>query len=250
MFLMTYCFITDIFIGCNKSMTTTEPKTPTANAGPDTVINMPQPGTSTDFEAILNGKRSRSINSEIVFYSWTTIGNNGSNIIKISSPNTDSTTVIFKQPNAGIYQFRLEVLDNLNNLNYDTVSITINRKFQDEYDGISWDSTFNSFTYIDFAEQLSNYADIPPVGFIYNPGYSLPPDLISFCTFNGNCNDISSWKIIPYVPRDSIKLTDKNIFYSTDSSACCINASYTIYATPNAGIDFSQKISIGVGRSF
>jgi hypothetical protein len=247
-FLMTIVLITGIFIGCKKSMTT-KPKTPIANAGPDSVINMPQTGTSSEFEAILNGKGSHSINSEIVFYSWTAIGNTGSTNIKISSPNTDSTTVIFEQPNAGIYQFRLEVRDNLNNLDYDTVSITINRKFQDEYDGISWDSTFNSFTYIDFAEQLSNYADIPPA-LIAIPGYSLPPDLISFCTFNGNCNDISSWKIIPYVPRDSIELTDKNIFYSTDSSACCINASYTIYATPNAGIDFSQKISIGVGRSF
>jgi hypothetical protein len=247
---MTYFFITDIFIGCNKSMTTTEPKTPIANAGLDSVINMPMTGSCWEFEAILNGKRSRSINSEIVYYSWTIIGNNGSTNINISSPNLDSTTVIFEQPNAGIYQFRLEVQDNLNNIAYDTVSITINRKFGYEYDGISWDSTFNSFTYIDFAEQLSNYEGIPPVGFLFNPSYSLPPDLISFCTFNGNCNDISSWKIIPYVPRDSIELTDKNIFYSTDSSACCINASYTIYATPNAGIDFSQKISVGVNRSF
>lgn len=231
-------------------MTTTEPKTPIANAGTDSVINMPMPGTSTEFEAILNGKRSRSINSEIVSYSWTTIVNNGSTNIKISSPNLDSTAVIFEQPSAGIYQFRLEVRDNLNNLDYDTVSITINRKFQDEYDGISWDSTFNSFTIIDFAEELSSYEDVPPVLSFGNPSYSLPPDLISFCTFNGNCNDISSWKIIPYVPRDSIELTDKDIFYTTDSSACCINESYTIYATPNAGIDFSQKISIGVGRSF
>ncbi len=248
-FLMTIVLITGIIIGCNKSVTTTtEPKTPIANAGLDSVINMPVPGTSDEFEAILNGKRSRSINSEIVGYSWTTIGNNSSTHIKISSPNLDSTAVIFEYPNAGIYQFRLEVQDNLNNIDYDTVSITINRKFEYEYDGISWDSTFNSFTYIDFLEQLELLAneDIPT----YAPYFSFPPDFISFCTFNGNCNDISSWKIIPYVPRDSIELTDKNIFYSTDSSACCINASYTIYATPNAGIDFSQKISIGVGRSF
>jgi Y_Y_Y domain len=246
-FLMTIVLITGIFIGCKKSMTT-KPKTPIANAGPDSVINMPQTGIPSEFEAILNGKGSHSINSEIVFYSWTAIGKNGSTIIHISSPNTDSTTVIFENPEAGIYQFRLEVMDNLNNIDYDTVSITINRKFLYEYDRISWDSTFNSFTYIDLGPQLTNDGDYQFNLILF--GYSLPPDLISFCTFNGNCNDISSWKIIPYLPRDSIELTDKNIFYSTDSSACCINAWYTIYATSNAGIDFSQKISVGVNRSF
>jgi hypothetical protein len=241
-FLITIGLVTIIFFGCNKSMV--QPKTLVANAGPDSVINMTQPGTAWEFEAILNGKGSHSTNSEIVFYSWTAIDHYGSTIL--SSPNTDSTAVIFEDPDAstGIYQFRLEVRDNLNNFDYDTVSITIHRKFKYEYDGIPWGSTFNSFTYIDLNSnsQLSTEGNWPSA-------YAIRlPDLISLCTFNGNCNDISSWKIIPFVPRDSIELTDKNIFYSTDSSACCVGDSYTIYATPNAGIDFSQKISVGVNR--
>jgi hypothetical protein len=240
-FLMTIVLITGIFIGCKKSVTT-KPKTLIANAGPDSVINMPN-GNPWDFVAILNGKSSYSTIGHITSYSWTAIDHYDST--SINSPNTDSTVVTFSSPSTGVSRFRLEVRDNLGNFDYDTVSITINRKFQDEYDGIPWDSTINSLTYIELNGHLSNDGTWP-VAAAFDP--YLTPDLISLCSFNGNCNDINGWEIIPYVTRDSIKLTDKNIFYSTDSSACCVGVWFIIYATPNAGIDFSQKLSVGFSR--
>jgi hypothetical protein len=234
---MTIVLISIIFFGCNKSVQT---KSLVANAGTDSVINMPQAGSLWVFKAFLNGEGSHSTTGGNVSYSWIAINHDTS--VLISSPNTDTTAVLFEYPRIGkhVYTFKLEVRDNLNHVDYDTVSITINRKFHYEYDGISWGPTINALTYINLNSQLSNDGNYPP-DFNFDP--DLTPDLISLCTFNGNCNDINSWKVIPYVSHDSIELTDKNLFYSSNSGW------YVIYATPNAGIDFSQNLSVGVSRT-
>jgi hypothetical protein len=229
---------TTLYPGCKKS--NVQHSSLIANAGSDTIINMPQPNSLWVFMAILNGGASYSSGGQIVFYSWTAIDNFGSS--SISFPNSDSTEVIFNAPISNKYRFRLEVRDFNNNVAYDTVTITINRKFQYEYDGLSWDSTVGLLTYLIIDGRFGN-GNFPLFGFGgATPGLS--PNIINLCTFNGNCNDISSWKSPPYVPYDSIKLTNQNLFYSSDS----LELHYVIYATPGAGIDFTQKLSVGVYR--
>ncbi len=216
-----------------------------ANAGLDTVISMPLPVTGIEYEAFLNGRASHDSAGQIVFYSWTEIDAAQSRIV---SPNADTSEVYiyeFGLDKNTIHQFSLEVRDDHGNVNFDTVAITIKRKFQDEFDGIPWDSTVGSLTYL-------NLNSPGGLSILFDPFVSSTPDILNFCPFNGNCNDISSWKIIPYVPYDSIKLMDEALFYSTNNgnAADITNGNdwVVIYATSNAGIDFAQKLSIGYLR--
>ncbi len=200
------------------------------------MINSPQPNTGFIFEAILNGRGSHSAFNPIILYSWTAIDNFGS--ITINSPNLDTSKVIF-YASGGItkFRFRLEVRDDHDNVDYDTVAITVNRKFFFEYDGIPWDSTVGSLTYIRLDDRFGNRPSFGGTVITYNTY-----NLVYLCNFNGKCDDISGWESIPFGPYDSIKLTDRNLFYSSDE---LLNW-FVIYATPNAEIDFTQKQSMGV----
>ena len=247
---------TIIFLGCKKDNNTLVPpkaKTLVANAGLDTAINLPLKGTGWDFKAILNGKASHALSGQIVFYSWTEIDGDPL-FFHIKSPNADSTEVIleewpdFQKPSGITHKFRLEVRDDHQNVDYDTVAITIFRKFLAEYEGLSWDSTVGSLTYLNIKykpNEIINYQAFDPI-------YTYTPDVLNLCTFNGNCIEVGSWKTIPYVPYDSIKLTDKDFFYSTNNNNSLDifsdNDWPVIYATQKSGIDFTQKLSIGVWR--
>jgi len=255
--------VTVIFIGCKKSNNTNNnigvPPSPlVANAGPDTIITAPLPGTGFYFYAILNGKASHDRSGKIVSFWWTQIDpdlqTGFSAYYSVTSVYSDSTGVTFfefpnlQNPKSTVHKFRLEVRDDLDNDEFDTVTITVNRKFSAEFDGITWDSTVGSLTYLNVT--------CKPIGILACQAFALyypeTPDMLNICTFNGGCDDIRSWKTIPYVSYDSIKLTDKQLFYSTnnDNNQDILNDNdwVVIYATPNAGIDFTQTVSIGVER--
>ena len=181
-----------------------------AYAGLDTVLDMPQPGTGYVFKGILNGRGSHDVSGKIIFYSWTDIQVAPSS--NIMSPNSDSTEVnIFGK---GIHKFRLEIRDKSNNVDYDTVAITINQKFGYEYDGLSWDSTAGTLTCLNIGYKPGLIETFPG----FTPNYINNKDFVNFCAFNGSCDDVNSWEKLPYVPYDSIYLTDKNIFYSSNDS--------------------------------
>jgi hypothetical protein len=248
-FLMSVTTI--IFFGCSKhndtNNTLVKPKTLVANAGLDSTIDTPLPYTGLFFEAVLNGRASHDSASQILIYSCTEIDDFVSAVIK--SPNTDTTEVIFGDVpyvKKTIYKFRLTVVDGLGHTDYDSVEITINRKFDDEFDGLSWNSTNGTLTSFSLLNNLGDWS------FLFQLSDPPTPDFLNICTFNGNCTDISNWKMIPYVPYDSIKLTDKDLFYSTNSdNADDIANGYDwciIYATQKAGIDFNQKFSLGILR--
>lgn len=69
-----------------------------------------------------------------------------------------------------------------------------------------------------------------------------------FKNFEG-CYDLSRWQKLPYVPYDSIQLTDKPLFFSLvlgHSDIIDPGILYTeIFAKPNSGIDLRQKVSVG-----
>src|ERR1700680_4320304 len=90
---------TIIFFSCSKNNGTNNNtlvlhKTLVANAGLDTVINIPLPGTGFYFEAILNGRASHDSAGKIVFYSWRAVDDSYFPVYNIMSPGADSTEVI------------------------------------------------------------------------------------------------------------------------------------------------------------
>ena len=74
--------------------------------------------------------------------------------------------------------------------------------------------------------------------------------LVFLCTSNGACENFSASKKVPYVPYDSVSLTDKLFFYTiAPDDTGDISMGYgIIYAKENAGIDFSKKVSVGTGH--
>jgi hypothetical protein len=246
-----------IYFGCKKNNTPivqSKPPNPlVADAGLDTSLFVPQPGSGSAFLANLNGKASYDSAGKIVSYSWTEVdGYPTGPFSYITSPNSDSTEAYMLEgldPDTKSYvrKFQIEVQDDHQNVAYDTVNITINRKFAEEFDGLSWDSTIGPLTCLNIACDTQIWA-CPVFGFYYLD----TPDIMNLCTFDGKCSDIMSWTIIPYVPYDSIKLTNKNLFYSSNSNNANDIANgndwAVIYASQKAGIDFTQKISIGVTR--
>jgi hypothetical protein len=209
-----------------------------ANAGSDTTICMPYGGTGIFFKGILDGRASLDDSGKIVNYSWTDIGGESPSILY---PYKDSTEV---KMSGGIHQFLLEVRDDHGQVDFDDVTINVIQQFDYEYDGISWDSTIGILTTIsvkvvpglieswpDFAQSDRNRS------------------AVYLSDFKGECNDISSWKNLPYVPYENIQLTDNLVFYSliSDPPNGVIHGTLypEIFAKSNSGIDFKQKVSIG-----
>jgi hypothetical protein len=175
------------------------------------------------------------------------------------SPNDDSTVAYMMEyttpytnflqrvTNSYTREFQLEVQDDQKNVAYDTVKITLKRKFGFQYDGISWDSTVGLLTYISLGLDNPQLFQSPVFGLYYLDS----SDYINICT-SGNCIDIQSWQTVPYVSYDSIQYNTNNLFYSTNSgdSSDIVNENDwpVIYAKQNAGIDFTKKFSIGIGR--
>src|SRR5450755_209914 len=109
-----------IFFGCKKNYTTNnntivKPNPLVADAGLDTVLNMPLPGTGFIFKAILNGKTSHDLSGKIVSYWWTDISQQGeSTIMTQDSDSTEVRLFLFPNPQApgkSIRKFSLEVWD-------------------------------------------------------------------------------------------------------------------------------------------
>ena len=250
-----------IYIGCkknNKDIVSATRRSPlVAKAGLDTSVYNPQPGTGSAFLAILNGKASYDSAGKIISYLWTEVdGYPIDPFSYIMSPNADSTEAYMNEsvdPDTKSYirKFQLKVEDDHQNVAYDTIDVTINRKFELEYDDLSWDSTRGSLTFINLACYPVNtqITECPDFGYYYYD----TPDIMNICMFNGNCGDIRNWITIPYIPYDSINLTDKNLFYSSNSNNAndIMNGNdwSVIYATQKAGIDFTKTVSIGVTRT-
>jgi hypothetical protein len=240
-----------IFFGCSKkndqspSMQTgqtTKPKILVANAGLDTSICMPFGGTGNMFEGILDGRASHDSSGKIVSYSWwETFPANGSYSSLIAL--NDSLVVV--KISGGVHTYRLEVQDDQGRVDYDTVRITANGNFEYEYDGLSWDSAVGKLTTIserfkpgliqswpDFTSAIVNLSN----AYIIN--------------YEGECNALSNWKSIPYVPYDSIQLTNIPLFYTLIAAPDHGILFPEIFAQTNSGINYNQKVSIGFDVGF
>jgi hypothetical protein len=195
-----------------------------------------------------------------ISYAWTEVDTFetfiGSEIVSAIADSTAAYMMEFSvaYANFGIpvtnsytREFQLEVQDDKKNVAYDTVKITLKRKFGFQYDNLSWDSTIGSLTYISLGYDNPQISQIPFFGLYYTNSY----DYMNICTA-GNCIDIQSWQTVPYVPYDSILLTTNNLFYTTNSgdSNDIVNENDwpVIYARQNGGIDFTKKASIGIAR--
>jgi|SRR5450631_2566710 len=211
-----------------------------ANAGADTTICMPYGGTGSVFIAILNGRASYDDSGKIVSYSWSEIGGIHS---YIDSANND-TTLVTLIGTLTLHHFQLEVQDDHGQVDRSEVTINVIQQFDSEYDGLSWDSTTGILTTIGVKAQPGLIESWPDFTLWDNDNSK-----VYLTDFNGKCSDISSWKKLPYVPYDSIQLTDKLVFYSLISIPPSIVEKGTlypeIYAKSNSGIDFNQKVSVG-----
>ena len=96
---------------------------PIANAGRDQTI---QSGEI----AILDGRRSRDEDGNIVSYAWSRIGGSGDSSIVLSNENTSQSTfttdTLTKDQSSVDHRFMLTVTDDENRSNSDTVTITVN----------------------------------------------------------------------------------------------------------------------------
>jgi len=244
---------TIVFFGCKKDDNLPTSQFLFANAGTDTAVSLPLQGSGWYFRAILSGKASYSLSGKIISYSWTALYQDSFDFF-IVSENADSSELFLMEwpdiqmPKSTSRRFRLEVRDDHQNVDDDTVTITIIRRFLAEYRDLSWDSTVGPLTYLNIKPKTDQIVNYQP----FHMNYPITPDILNLCAFGNNCEDIQSWKIIPYVPYDSIKLTNKDLFYSNSTNnADDIDAGeawVVIYATPQSGIDFNQKVSIGVYR--
>jgi hypothetical protein len=262
-FILSLSFL--VFLGCKKNNTTTivqsvRPNPLVAVAGPDTTLYNPVQGWGCLYMSILNGKLSHDSAGTIISYAWTEVDNImtffGSAIVSASADSTVADMLEYSAAytNFGIpvtnsytREFQLEVQDDKKNVAYDTVRITLKRKFGFQYDNLSWDSTVGSLTHISLGFDNPQILQVPIFGLYFTDS----TDYMNICTA-GNCIDIQSWQTVPYVPYDSILLTTNNLFYSTNSgdSSDIVNQNDwpVIYARQNGGIDFTKKASIGIAR--
>jgi hypothetical protein len=265
-FILSLSFL--VIIGCKKNNTTPKVQTVAPNplvavAGPDTTLYAPLQGYGDVFFSILNGKLSHDSAGKIVSYLWTEVDTFAIIwVTYITSANADSTAVEMGEsdgPFAGYggglqavtnsytREFQLEVQDDQKNVAYDTVKITFKRNFGILYDDLSWDSTVGSLTYITLGQNNPQLR----VGVTFGLYFTDASDYMNICTDSG-CIAIQSWQTVPYVSYDSIQLTTNNLFYTTNSgdSLDIVNGNDwpVIYARQNAGIDFTKKVSIGIGR--
>ena len=255
-----------VIFGCKKNSTTPQvqpvpPNPLVAIAGPDTTLYNAVQGWGCSYMSILNGKLSHDSAGTIISYAWTEVDTFekflGSGI---GSPNADSTLAYMIEfssqyingipaTNSYTREFQLEVQDDKKNVAYDTVRITLKRKFGFQFDSLSWGSTFGSLKYISLGFDNPQILQVPAFGLYYTDS----SDYVNICPA-GNCIDIQSWQIVPYVPYDSILLTTKNVFYTTNSgdSSDIVNQNDwpVIYARQNGGVDFTKKASIGIARLY
>ncbi len=214
------------------------PKTLVANAGRDTSICMPFGGMGNMFEGLLDGRASHDASGKIVSYTWR----------EISAPNLSyppllielNDSVVGVQISRGLHTYKLEVKDDHGQVDDATVTINANPNFDYEYDGLSWDSVAGNLTTISERFTPGLIQSWPDFTYaIMNQSYAY------IMNYNGACNDISSWQIIPYVPYDSIQLTNKPIFYTVISAPKLWIMYPEVFAQTNSGIDFNKKVSIG-----
>jgi hypothetical protein len=271
-------FATAIFFSCcNKNVVNTQPTThPSpppppppinyliANAGSDTTICMPYGGTGSLFKGLLDGSASHDDSGKIVSYSWSEILGSGyaSDFTEFSftgsSRDSAEDTLLFTGGvdqfgdlvlGASPHHYMLKVRDDHGRVDSALVTINIIQNFNAEYDGLSWDSTAGLLTTISVKAKPGLIQSWPT-----DSGYSA----IYLSNFNGQCFDTTNLAKLPYVPYDSIQLTNKLVFYSVITiPPSVINAGTffqrtsaggfypEIYAKTNSGIDFNQKVSIG-----
>jgi hypothetical protein len=269
------------FSGCNKQVVNTPAPPPPAlppppppvnylmaNAGSDTTICIPYGGTGNYFKGMLDGRASRDDSGKIVSYSWS----------EITGPNTEPLWYRYNLDSVGFSKdsaevtlllsgsvdlgegvgkigrlYMLTVRDDHGRVDSARVTINIIQNFDEEYDGLSWDTTEGLLTTISVKAKPGLIKSWPH-DFDYNNGYSG----IYLSNFNGQCFDTTNQAKLPYVPYDSIQMTDKLVFYSVISIPPSIINPGTlfqgisagllypeIYAKTNSGIDFNQKVSIG-----
>ncbi len=234
-----------IFTHCNKTVDSkviTSPPPPKhliANAGADTTICLPYGGTGKLFKTILDGRASKDDSGNIISYSWTEIVNEGTPypLAHLRDQYGDSTTATF-QSGFGLHQFNLEVRDDKGQVENAQVMINVLSQFAYAYDELSWDSVTDGLSTISVKFKPGLMETWPAGRYRY----------VYFKNFEG-CYDISRWQNIPYVPYDSIRLTDRPIFYtlvSGNSNIIAPGILYTeIFASAHSGIDLRQKVSIG-----
>src|SRR5579862_2169498 len=201
---------TIIYFGCSKknnqssSIQNPKSKTLVAIAGHDTSICMPFGGTGYVFKGILDGRGSHDSLGNIISYAWlqltggnppVVVGNQALTDVEVSNPGTNI--------------FWLEIKDDKGQIAYDSVRINVVANFEYEYDGLSWDSAVGALTTISERFKpglIESWPDFTQA--IINQSSA------SIINYNGECNDISSWQIIPFVSYDSIQLTPASLFYT------------------------------------
>ena len=238
-----------IYFGCSKknvqssSARPTRPNTLVANAGRDTSICMPYDGTGNIYQVILDGRGSHDSSGNIVSYVWSQVlgpSPQANSPIVVGSKALTGVDISDPGVNGGIYIYQLEVKDDQGQVDVNTVTITVNRNFDYEYDGLSWDSAVGALTTIN--ERLNpgliqSWPDFTNAVINNSSAYII--------NYNGECSEISSWQMIPYVPYDSIQLTNNLIFYTLISAPDHGILFPEIFAKTNSGIDFNQKVSVG-----
>lgn len=238
-FILAYTLVF-IFFGCTKNDQSTSSRNSTiplvADAGSDTTICMPYGGSGNLFKTILDGRASHDGSGKIVSYAWSEIGPNPSTVFSTSS----STDIILS---GGLHQFMLKVADDHNQMELDTVVINVVQDFNTEYVGLTWDSTVGILKTISVRSKPALIESWP------GPYKNIQLDSVYVSDYDGTCKDLSSWKQIPYVPYDSIQLTDKPLFYSVIfdiPNTVNLGTGYPeLFAKTSSGIDFNQKVSIG-----
>jgi hypothetical protein len=245
-----------IYFGCSKkndqssmqTVQTPKPKTLVANAGRDTSICMPDSGTGYIYKGILDGRRSHDSLGNIVSYVWSEVFGTSppANSPNIVGSNALTEVEISDQGFGGNnYTFQLEVKDDRGQVAYDTVIININNNFEYEYDGLSWDSTAGALTTISEKFKpglIQSWPDFTNAVINNSSAYIIK--------YNGECNALSSWQMIPYVPYDSIQQTNISLFYTLIASPDHGILFPEIFAKTNSGFDFNQKVSIGFDIGF
>ncbi|HLY68822.1 MAG TPA: hypothetical protein VKR53_03780 [Puia sp.] len=227
-----------IYFGCNKhdhssSTQANKSKSLVAIAGRDTSICMPYGGTGHIFQGILDGQGSHDSLGNIVSYDWKQMVPGTGTLIDVGSKALTEVEI----SNPGINTFWLEVKDDQGQVAYDSVSINIIQNFTFEYDGLSWDSAVGALTTISESFKpglIESWPDFTKA--IIDQSTAL------ITNYNGQCVDIASWKVIPYVPYDSIQLTPVPLFYTIIPGHGVLFPE--IFAKTNAAIDFNQQVSI------
>jgi hypothetical protein len=244
--IFTAIVLVVIFTHCNKTVDSKvitsppaqAPKHLIANAGADTTICLPYGGTGKIFKAILDARASRDDSGKIISYHWLEIVSEGSpQPAQFTHLSGDTTTATFHS-GFGVHVFNLEVRDDQGRVDFAQIRVNVISQFDYAYDNLSWDSTTSGLATISVNYKPGVMETWPAGSYRY----------VFFKNFKG-CYDVNRWQKLPYVPYDSIRLTNQPLFYSVvlgHSNIIGPGISYTaIYANKNSGIDLQQKVSIG-----